>query len=168
MDFDDYVLTRGDALLRFAYVMCDDAQRAEDFVQEALVRCHRRWRRIERDAGLDAYVRKAIVRQYLSWRRRRAAEDRPTDALSDTRGRPDGAIEAIGERDAMLRLLAELPRRQRAVLVLRYYEDLPDGQIAELLSCSTATVRVHASRGLARLRRHPELAGLVAVAEEEA
>jgi RNA polymerase sigma-70 factor (sigma-E family) len=156
VNFDDYVLARGDALLRFAYLLCADAQRAEDFVQEALVRCHRRWRRIEHDAGLDAYVRKTILRQYLSWRRRKAADDVPTDRFDERGGRED-MVETIGERDAMRRLLARLPRRQRAVLVLRYYEDLADQQIAELLGCSPATVRVHASRGLAQLRRQPEL-----------
>jgi len=105
-------------------------------------------------------VRKAILRQFLSWRRRRAAEDVPTDRF-DERGGQDDLVEAIGERDAMHRLLARLPRRQRAVLVLRYYEDLPDQRIAELLGCSPATVRVHASRGLAQLRRHPDLARAV-------
>jgi RNA polymerase sigma-70 factor (sigma-E family) len=156
VNFDDYVLARGDALLRFAYLLCADAQRAEDFVQEALVRCHRHWRRIEHDARLDAYVRKTILRQYLSWRRRKAAGDVPTDRFDERGGRED-MVEAIGERDAMHRLLARLSRRQRAVLVLRYYEDLADQQIAELLGCSAATVRVHASRGLAQLRRQPEL-----------
>jgi RNA polymerase sigma-70 factor (sigma-E family) len=156
VNFDDYVLAQGDALLRFAYLLCADAQRAEDFVQEALVRCHRRWRRIEHDAGLDAYVRKTILRQFLSWRRRKAAEDVPTNRF-DERGGQDDMVETIGERDALQRLLAQLPRQQRAVLVLRYYEDLPDQRIAELLGCSAATVRVHASRGLAHLRRHPHL-----------
>ncbi|RKN44842.1 SigE family RNA polymerase sigma factor [Streptomyces hoynatensis] len=165
MEFDDYVLTRGDALLRFAHVLCNDAQRAEDLVQEALVRCHRRWRRIEH-GGLDAYVRKAILRQYLSWRRRRSAEEGPAGDLPCAGGAPDQGIEAIGERDAMWRLLAGLPRRQRAVLVLRYYEDLPDAEIAGLLNCSAATVRVHAARGLARLRRHPELTGRAEVVED--
>lgn len=160
MNFDDYVLARGDALLRFAYLLCADAQRAEDFVQEALVLCHRRWRRIEHDAGLDAYVRKTILRQFLSWRRRKTADDVPTDRF-DERGGQDDMVETIGERDAMHRLLVRLPRRQRAVLVLRYYEDLSDQRIAELLGCSAATVRVHASRGLAHLRRHLHLARAV-------
>ncbi|WP_017572799.1 SigE family RNA polymerase sigma factor [Nocardiopsis halotolerans] len=165
MEFDDYVLARGDALLRFAYVLCGDAHRAEDFVQEALVQCHRRWRRIERERGLDSYVRKAILRQFLSWRRRGAARDWPTDRFEE-RGGWDQHVEAVAERDTMHRLLAQLPRRQRAVLVLRYYEDLPDQRIAELLDCSAATVRVHAGRGLARLRRHPDLVG-TARAEED-
>jgi RNA polymerase sigma-70 factor (sigma-E family) len=160
VNFDDYVLARGDALLRFAYLLCADAQRAEDFVQEALVRCHRRWRRIQHDAGLDAYVRKAILRQFLSWRRRKAAEDVPTDRI-DERGGHDDMVANIGERDSMRQLLAQLSRQQRAVLVLRYYEDLPDQRIAELLGCSATTVRVHASRGLAHLRRHPDLARAV-------
>jgi RNA polymerase sigma-70 factor (sigma-E family) len=154
-DFDDYVRANGAGLLRFAYLLCGDAHRAEDFVQEALVRCHRRWARIERDCGPDAYVRKAILRQYLSWRRRRSAGERVVARVRDHPADPD-ATQRVVDQDALLRVLARLPRRQRAVLVLRFYEDLPDDRIAEALGCSRATVRVHARRGMEWLRRHPE------------
>ncbi|GAA4899843.1 RNA polymerase sigma-70 factor (sigma-E family) [Stackebrandtia albiflava] len=155
-DFDEYVRTAGAALLRFAFLLCGDAHRAEDLVQEALARCHRRWRAIERRAGVDTYVRKAILRQYLSWYRLRSATERVVDRFDDRGGGEDTAQRVV-DRDAMVRLLADLPRRQRAVLVLRYYEDVPDDRIAELLGCAPATVRVHARRGLDGLRRNPEM-----------
>ncbi|MGH8794005.1 MAG: SigE family RNA polymerase sigma factor [Stackebrandtia sp.] len=149
--FDEYVRARSGALLRFAYLLCGDAHLAEDFVQEALIRCHRKWSRIERDYGPDAYVRKTVLRQYLSWRRRKASTEHVTDEF-DRHGDLADVSETFGDRDEVWRILARLPRRQRAVLVLRFYEDFPDEQIADLLGCSPATVRVHASRGLARLR----------------
>lgn len=155
-NFDDYVRARGGALLRFAYVLCGDSHRAEDFVQEALLRCSRKWRRIENGAGPDAYVRKAILRQYLSWRRRKSAAEHVSDQIEPADRRRD-ASDSLGERDAIWRMLVQLPRRQRAVLVLRFYEDLPTDEIAALLGMRPATVRVHASRGLEQLRRHPDL-----------
>jgi RNA polymerase sigma factor (sigma-70 family) len=103
---------------------------------------------------LDAYLRTAVVRQFLSWRRRRSSRETSLDVLPE-RVRPtaDGAV-GHAARDEMWRLLASLPRKQRAVLVLRYYEDLPDARIAEVLGCRQTTVRVHASHGIARLRQH--------------
>jgi RNA polymerase sigma-70 factor (sigma-E family) len=165
-DFEDYVRARGNALLRFAYVLCGDAHRAEDLVQEALIRCHRRWNTITRRGEPEAYVRKAILREYLSWRRRKSAGDLVTDRLVG-RSRVASPAGAIEERDALRRLLEALPRKQRAVLVLRYYEDLPDARIADLLACSQATVRVHARRGLGRLRRQVEAMGLTLALEEK-
>ncbi|ADD44787.1 SigE family RNA polymerase sigma factor [Stackebrandtia nassauensis] len=164
-NFDDYVRARGDALMRFAYLLCGDRHRAEDFVQEALIRCHRRWRAIERDGDPEPYVRKAVLRQFLSWRRRKVASEHVADEMAKTASGTDTA-QAIAERDAMWRVLATLPRRQRAVLVLRYYEDLPDAQVAELLGCSAATVRVHVSRALAKLREHPGLPNFTIKTEE--
>ncbi|MFD0556273.1 RNA polymerase sigma-70 factor (sigma-E family) [Stackebrandtia endophytica] len=153
-DFDDFVRGRGGALLRFAFLLCGDRHRAEDLVQEALMRCHHRWRRIERLAGPEAYVRKVILRQFLSWRRLRSSREIAADRIPDRR--VDGEADTFAERSAIRDVLGSLPRRQRAVLVLRFYEDLPDGAIADLLGCSPATVRVHAGRALASLRRHPE------------
>lgn len=150
--FEEYVRARGDALLRFGYLLCGDAHQAEDFVQEALVRCHRRWGRIREDPHV--YVRRAVLRQYLSWRRRAASGEIPTDLIE---GEQAPNQHATSEDDDVIRgMLDRLPRRQRAVLVLRYYEDLPDGEIATLLGCSPATVRVHVHRGLARLRQQLE------------
>lgn len=156
-DFDDFVRGRGSALLRFAYLLCGDRHRSQDLVQEALVRCHQRWRRIERLAGPEAYVRKVILRQFLSWRRKRSSDEVSFDMVPD-RGSGTDFASSLAEQAAMSEVLASLPRRQRAVLVLRYYEDLPDQAIAELLGCAPSTVRVHVTRALAALRARPEFA----------
>jgi RNA polymerase sigma-70 factor (sigma-E family) len=148
--FEEYVTARGAALLRFAFVLSGDHHRAEDVVQEVLSRLHGRWRRLEGVEQPDAYVRRAIVREYLAWRRRLGNRETPL-AVPPERAGPDAA-DRLGDRDEMWRLLARLPRTQRAVLVLRYYEDLTDAQIADVLGCRATTVRVHASRAFARLR----------------
>ncbi|GAA0224937.1 SigE family RNA polymerase sigma factor [Cryptosporangium japonicum] len=147
--FDSYVTADGAALLRFTYALTGDHHLAEDLVQEALVRAHRRWNRIDRP---DAYVRKAVLRQYLSWRRRRSSGEVP--AREFARDEPSSADHAdvLADQDALAALLATLPRQQRAVLFLRFYEDLDDAAIADLLGCAVVTVRGYASRGLARLR----------------
>jgi RNA polymerase sigma-70 factor (sigma-E family) len=150
--FEDYVVARGDVLLRFAYVLSGDRYLAEDLVQEVLARVHGRWRRMATVEQPDAYLRTAIVRQFLSWRRRRSSGETPTGRLPEPSTSTVDTPTSQAARDEMWRLLATLPRRQRAVLVLRFYEDLPDESIAEVLGCRQTTVRVHASRGLARLR----------------
>jgi len=149
--FDDYVVARGPGLLRFAFLLTGDRHLAEDLVQEVLAKSHRRWRRIEQLDQPDSYVRKAILNQYLSWRRRRSYGETATAVVPDSAVHSDHAAR-LADRDAMWTLLAGLPRQQRAVLVLRFYEDLADAQIAELIGCSVATVRAHASRALTRLR----------------
>jgi RNA polymerase sigma-70 factor (sigma-E family) len=150
LDFTLFVSTRTSALLRFAYLLCGDGHLAEDLTQEALVRVHRRWSRIHREDGPEPYVRKAILRQYLSWRRKRSSTEVPLSELPDPP--PPAGNDRPGLLDDMWWMLATLPRKQRAVLVLRYYEDLPDADIARLLGCAPATVRVHAHHGLERLR----------------
>ncbi|WP_030442727.1 SigE family RNA polymerase sigma factor [Actinoplanes subtropicus] len=150
-DFDEFVHGRGRALLRFAYVLSGDAHLAEDLVQEVLARLHRRWGRITAMQHPEAYVRAAIVRQFLSWRRRRAS----TEAILPEVPEPAGLDEPqqrVLARDQMWRLLGGLPRAQRAVLVLRFYCDLPDDEIAALLGRAESTVRSQASRALARMR----------------
>lgn len=160
LSFDDFVLSRGSALVRFALALTGEIPLAEDITQSVLGRAFGRWGRI---AGLDrpeAYVKRMIVNEHLSWRRRRASRDLPMAHLPDS-GVPD-AGQALVDRDATWRLLATLPKRQRAVLVLRFYEGLPDGQIAELLGCAPSTVRSQASRALASLReslRDPSTTG---------
>jgi RNA polymerase sigma-70 factor (sigma-E family) len=149
--FDDFVVNRGPALLRFAYLLTGDRHRAEDLVQEVLARVHQRWDRIERAEGAEFYVRTALVRQNISWWRRRSARsEQPVAEVPETAA--DGTEQSLAARDEMWNLLATLPRKQRAVLVLRFYEDLPDDRIAALLGCTAVTVRVQASRALARLR----------------
>nr|WP_305787285.1 SigE family RNA polymerase sigma factor [Actinoplanes lichenis] len=148
--FDDFVQSRGWALLRFAYVLSGDAHLSEDLVQEVLARMHRRWDKITAMQHPEAYVRTAIVRQFLSWRRRRSAGEAIVAEVPEPAGtEPQQRVLA---RDQMWRLMAGLPRSQRAVLVLRFYCDLPDDEIAALLGCGESTVRSQASRALARMR----------------
>lgn len=152
--FEDYVSGRGQALLRFGYVLTGDRQLSEDLVQEALAKAHGRWSRIDALDHPDAYIRRMIVNSFMSWRRRTwrvsivasPPEPAPTAAHEGDHGAQ------LADRDAMWQLLAKLPKQQRAVLVLRFYEGLADDDIAHLIHCSAATVRAHASKGLARLR----------------
>jgi RNA polymerase sigma-70 factor (sigma-E family) len=137
------------ALLRFGHVLTGNPQEAEDLVQEALAKTMRRWHRASPDDPV-AYVRKVMLNTHLTrWRRwgaRVQLGDVP-EAAAD-----DAELERSQDRDALRRAMAALPRRQRAVLVLRYLEDLPDHVIADLLGCQPATVRSLAARGLAALR----------------
>jgi RNA polymerase sigma-70 factor (sigma-E family) len=150
-DFDDFVTGRSPALLRFAYLLTGDRHLAEDLTQEALVRAHRRWHAIVGEDGPEPYVRQVVLRQYLSWRRRRASTERPIAEPPDV---PTGAdlADRVADADELWTALITLPRSQRAVVVLRYYEDLPDAEIARLLGCSASTVRVHAFHALQKLR----------------
>jgi RNA polymerase sigma-70 factor (sigma-E family) len=150
-DFDDFVSTRGPSLLRFAYLLTSDAHQAEDIVQEALARAHLRWRRIDSYDMPEAYVRKVVLRQYLSWRRRRSSSEIAVAAVPDRAVGQDVA-DRVADRQQLSVLLAGLPKMQRAVIVLRYFEDRGDDDIAQLLGCAPATVRSHAARALNRLR----------------
>ena len=162
MTFEEFAAARLPAVLKFAAVLTGDRGLAEDVVQEVLIRANARWETI---AGLDrpeAYVHKMIVNEYLSWRRR-SWRLVLSGAGTDLTGRsvPDPAA-GYAERDAIFAELAKLPLRQRAVLVLRYYEGLSDQEIAEALGCRPGTVRGYASRALAALR--VELTGPLLVA----
>lgn len=158
---EGFVNARGDALLRFALMLSGDRHRAEDLVQTVLARAYPRWRRIAGMAAPEAYLKRMLVNEQLRWRARRSSRevllDRPADgaATTDTATGDTATTDLAGahaSRDAAWALLARLPRRQRAVLVLRYYEDLPDADIAEVLGCGESTVRSQAARGLAALR----------------
>src|SRR5439155_17169058 len=121
---------------------------------EVLLRAQSRWERISSLRAPDLYVRRMVTNEYLSWRRRRAAKDIATEHTTlDAIGRPT-ADPAVGhaEREAMRARIAVLPRKQRAAIVLRYYEDRTDDEIGEVLGCSAGTVRSHLSRALATLR----------------
>jgi RNA polymerase sigma-70 factor (sigma-E family) len=152
MRFEEFAAARLPAVLRFAGVLAGDRGLAEDVVQEVLIRAHKRWPQIGELDRPEMYVRKMVVNEYLSWRRRSwrlIPGGSPADV--DNRLTPDHAL-AHAERDALLAELDKLPRRQRAVLVLRYYEGLSDSEIAEVLGCAPGTIRGYASRGLAALR----------------
>ena len=150
MTFDEFVDQRLPALLRFAKVLCADRGLAEDVAQEVLLRAHRQWEHIATVGQPEAYVRRMIVNEFLSWRRKWARVT-PFAQVPDTRHVPDPA-ELHADREMLARELGKLPRRQRAVLVLRYYGGLRDEEIAVELGCSAGTVRSHASRALAALR----------------
>jgi RNA polymerase sigma-70 factor (sigma-E family) len=150
MTFEQFAATRLDAVLRFATVLTNDRGLAEDVVQEVLIRAHKRWTQIE---GLDqpeAYVRRMIVNEFYSLRRKWARYvPRPAEELD---GRVGDHAATIAERRTLLDEVAKLPRKQRAVLVLRYYEDMPDSEIAATLGCAETTVRGYAFRALKALR----------------
>jgi RNA polymerase sigma-70 factor (sigma-E family) len=150
-EFDAFVAARGPALLRLALMLTGERFAAEDLVQAALAKAYRHWSRVQLAESPEAYVRRIVVREHLSWRRRRSSAEVPRAYVDPGHLDPDPAT-AGAARDAAWRLLAELPRTQRTVLVLRYYADLTDNAIAELLRCAPATVRSNASRGLAALR----------------
>jgi RNA polymerase sigma-70 factor (sigma-E family) len=152
MRFEEFAAARLPAVLRFAGVLTGDRGLAEDVVQEVLIRVHGRWPQISQLDHPELYVRKMVVNEYLSWRRR-SWRLIPGGAGQDVDDRlaPDHA-HGHAERDAILAEICKLPRRQRAVLVLRYYEGLPDSEIAEALGCAPGTVRGYASRALAALR----------------
>jgi len=150
--FEEFAAARLPAVLTFAAVLTSDRSLAEDVVQEVLIRANARWHVIASLPRPEAYIRKMIVNEYLTWRRR-SWRLVLSGANSDIDGlpTPDPAA-SYAEREAMLAELGKLPRRQRAVVVLRYYEGLSDREIADVLGCKPGTVRGHASRALAALR----------------
>jgi RNA polymerase sigma-70 factor (sigma-E family) len=150
MTFEEFLDTRLAALLRFAKVLCVDRGLAEDVVQEVLLRAQGRWSRIGPLDKPEAYVRKMIVNEFLSWRRTWARVI-PVAAVPETGEVPDPS-DALADRDLLVAQLARLPRRQRAAVVLRYYGGLSDTEIADELGCSHGTARSHLSRALATLR----------------
>jgi len=151
MEFADYVATRRGALLRFATVLCGQTWLAEDLVSDVLGRAFERWERIGVMTEPHAYVRRMVVNEYLSWRRR-LARTAPRADLAPTMPPVDDGAQAQAERDAMIARLARLPRRQRAAVVLRYYAGLSDSEIAAELDCRESTVRSQIARALATLR----------------
>ncbi len=157
-DFDHFVAASVDGLLRTAYLVVWNAADAEDLVQECLMQVARRWSRVRSMEQPLAYARRILVNLALDDRRARSHEQRqslnaPGAAMEARADETSGA--AFGEVEARLELeaaLATLPARQRAVLVLRYFDDLTEAQVAQTLGCSVGTVKSSASRGLERLR----------------
>ncbi|WP_155372282.1 SigE family RNA polymerase sigma factor [Catellatospora vulcania] len=151
--FDEFVVTRSRHLLRVAYLLTGDHGLAEDLLQTALARSWPAWRRIDGDP--EPYVRRVLANTYNSWWRRRWHGERPTETLPE-RAAPLPHT-AVDDRDQLRRALARLPRQQKVVLVLRYFEDLSEADIARTLGISAGSVKTHASKGLAKLRLDPTL-----------
>jgi RNA polymerase sigma-70 factor (sigma-E family) len=168
MTFEESARSWLPGLLAFATVLTGQPAAAEDLAQDVLIRVHQRWDQISGLDRPDLYVRKMVLNEFLTWRRRswRLVLAGDKDLRSDSA--PDHAT-GYAEQMAMLAEIAKLPRRQRAVLVLRYYEDRTDAEIAELLECAPATVRAYASRALAALRveLRPDSARLADQLQEE-
>jgi RNA polymerase sigma-70 factor (sigma-E family) len=155
--FERYVASRQHALLRTAVLLTGgDVATAEDLLQTALSRLYLAWHRVEREAALDAYVRRIMVNQYTSWWRRTwRRQETSTDPVDLPLQRVPGVVgidDEVAERAAVWALVQLLPPRQRATVVLRYYEDLSEAQTAEVLGCSIGTVKAASSRAVARLR----------------
>ena len=152
--FDAFVTLRAEYLVRLARGLLADPHLAEDVVQEVLVNAYRHWGRVTSREHPDAYVRRMLVNASLSFRRRAAArrELAAGHLGRDEKAGPDAAAQ-VDDREAFMPLLRRLPSKQRAALVLRYYEDLPDEEIARAMGISLGGVRSNVFRGLASLRR---------------
>ncbi|MBZ5740907.1 SigE family RNA polymerase sigma factor [Nocardioides mangrovi] len=149
--FEEFVAARSTALWRSAYLLTGDPHRAEDLLQTALVKAWRRWDRISRKEAVEAYVRAAMVTTYTDWWRRRWNGEVPTGELPET---PVAAGSPEVRRDVLV-ALAQLPRGQRAVVVLRFFDDLTEAQTAAALGVSVGTVKSQTSRALVTLRTSP-------------
>jgi RNA polymerase sigma-70 factor (sigma-E family) len=165
--FREFVAARSPALLRSAWLLTGDEALAQDLVQTALARVWPRWSRLAEPSRAEpsraepslaeAYVRRVIATTYANWWRRRWRAEQPTADVPDRTGARDEFTVAEAGHD-LAAALAILTPRQRAVLVLRYFEDLTEAQTADALGCSVGTVKSQAHKALARLRQHPWLA----------
>ncbi len=150
--FDAFVSARGDALWRSAWLLTRDHQLAEDLVQTALAKSWRAWDRVGAES-FEAYVRRVLFTTYVSWWRRKWRGERPTAELPET---SSTTIDTDARND-LVAALGSLPRGQRAVVVLRYFEDLTEQQTADVLGISAGTVKSQCSRALTSLRTSPHL-----------
>lgn len=153
-EFDQFVVARSQALVRSAYLLTQDERLAEDLVQTALTKAWFAWRRIE---DPEAYVRRVMVTTSASWWRRRWVRETPTDELS-LELQPSVAEPTQVEGQDLWNAIGHLPRRQRAVVVLRYLEDRTETDTADLMGCSVGTVKSQCAKALAKLRLDAALA----------
>jgi RNA polymerase sigma-70 factor (ECF subfamily) len=149
-EFREFVTGRSPALLRTAYLLGGDWATAEDLLQVALTKTYLAWLRLGTIEAIEPYARRVLVNTATSWWRRRWHGERPTDVLPDMPA-SDGLDERL-ERDRLWRHVVTLPARQRAVLVLRFYEDQSEAETARLLGVSVGTVKSQCARALASLR----------------
>lgn len=154
LDFDGFAREQLPSLVRFAAALTGETQLAQDLVQDTLVRAYTRMPRVAGADRPDLYVRRMVLNAYLSWRRR--WYQRTVHSVADPASGPHPVTAdpsgPVTDRAQLSALLARLGRQQRAAIVLRFYEDRDDAEIAEVLGCTPATVRSHISRGLATLR----------------
>ncbi len=158
-EFRDFVSARSGALLRTAYLLAGDSATAEDLLQTALTKTYVAWERIEDHRALDGYVRRALLNTRTSQWRKRKVDEFACEELPEPEPVPagDDPAEQQALHDAMWRAILRLPVRQRAMVVLRYYEDLSEAQTAEVLGVSVGTVKSTTSRALSKLREDASL-----------
>jgi RNA polymerase sigma-70 factor (sigma-E family) len=155
VEFEEYVAARGQELVRLGFTVSGDYQRAEDLAQIALMQAFRKWRKVRSADDPHHYVRRILVNEYLSMTRRRSFSEAPMADLDPQGTVPDHAG-SIANSDDLWQALARLSARERVVLVLRYYQDLDDQTIADVLGIKPSSVRATASRALASLRKTHE------------
>jgi RNA polymerase sigma-70 factor (sigma-E family) len=149
-EFCDFVASRSAALVRLAYLLIGDHELAQDLVQEALARVYVAWPRLRDIANAEAYTRRVITTTAISWRRRRSFHERPVEFLREPPS-ADPSEDLVVHEVLWAHLLA-LPPRQRAAIVLRYYQDLTEAQTADVMGCSVGTVKSQVFAGLSKLR----------------
>lgn len=155
--FTEFVAARSAALHRSAYLMVGERQLAQDLLQEAFTKTYVAWPRLRDPAKAEAYARKVITTTAISWYRRRSWQERPSNTIPDASH--EGPADDLARREWVWAALQELPPRQRAAVVLRYYEDLTEAQTAAALGCAVGTVKSQVHAGLASLRRTLESHG---------
>ncbi len=153
--FRDYVTARSRSLLRTAYLLTGNRADAEDLVQAALAKTYLAWDRIEDRGALDGYVRRAMVNTHISWWRRRKVEEYPTDEIPDQAVADHSSTSDLQE--TLRRAVDRLPQRMRAAVVLRYFEDMTEAEVADVLGVSLGTVKSTVSRAVAKLRIDADL-----------
>src|SRR5690349_8298137 len=159
-EFREFVAARSSALLRTAYLLAGDWATAEDLLQTALTKTYLAWKRLGEIEAVEPYARRGLVNTATSWWRRRWHGERPTEFLPE-RAAPDRLDEQLN-RDLLWKHVKALPARQRAVLVLRFYEDMSEAQTAALLNISPGTVKSQTSRALGTLRQRLAAEGVQA------
>lgn len=160
--FRDFVTARSTALLRTAYLMTGDWGTAEDLLQTTLTKTYLAWRRLGDIQAVEPYARRVLVTTATSWWRRRWHGERPTEHMPE--GKASDGVDERAERDLLWRCVLTLPARQRAVLVLRFYEDLTEAETARILGVSVGTVKSQGSRALGTLRKRLAEHGVEAAA----
>jgi RNA polymerase sigma-70 factor (sigma-E family) len=153
--FREYVRARRQALLRTAYLLTGNLADAEDLVQSALAKTYLAWHRIEDRGAVDSYVRRAMVNTQISWWRRRRLDEFPTDEIPD-QATVDYPVSS-DVQESLRQAIDRLPQRMRAAVMLRYYEDMTEAEVAEVLGVSVGTVKSTVSRAVAKLRIDIEL-----------
>jgi RNA polymerase sigma-70 factor (sigma-E family) len=158
--FAEFVVARERALQRTAWLLTGDWALAEDLVQTALARSWPRWERIRRRDNPEVYVRRVLVNTWLTWNRRKWRREQVSESVPDGPGPWDHAAE-IAVRLAVREALSSLTDRQRAVLVMRVFDDMSEADVAQALNVATGTVKSTAAQALAKLRKDPRLADLM-------